>query len=174
MSLNRKPHQSLGKGKGGWSKETSLNSKSVLENRYTLKSKHQKTSISSNSKLEKGRARTGSTRLLGDMKEAILNNLVKDKGFKLEETQNSGATNFDGDSLIHLSDVEGDYFRSEVKYRNTSGFTVKKEHWETIVKKSLIHGGVPSLVTVNKEDQVLITLKVSDLLDILSQERNKK
>jgi hypothetical protein len=107
------------------------------------------------------KAKAGSTRLLGDKKEAQAQHTFESAKIKIEETKNSGATNEDGDMLIYTT--EPDYLRAEVKFRNTDGFTINKKHWNDIKKKSLKWGGTPALITINKSDEKLITLSVEDL-----------
>jgi hypothetical protein len=113
-------------------------------------------------------AKSGSTRELGDITESRVDKVFKDYKFNIEETKNSGATHFDGDRLIHLSSVQGDYLRAEIKKRNASGFTINKEHWEMIKKKALMHGGIPTLINVNAEDEMLITMNLKDFAEMLT------
>ncbi len=128
----------------------------------------QKTKLSSlSTKLEKKntelkvKAKAGSTRLLGDKKEALVQHVLECANLEIKETQNSGATNEDGDLLIYTT--KPDYLRAEVKYRNTDGFTINKKHWTDIKKKSLRWGGTPALITMNKSDEKLITMSLEDL-----------
>jgi len=128
----------------------------------------QKANLSSGSStLKRGRtelkvsAKKGSTRLVGDKEEAQVQHVFERLGFAIEETRNSGAKDFDGDLVIHTK--APDYIRAEVKYRNTKGFTINKTHWKDIQAKSIMHGGTPALITVNKDKEQLITLKVEDL-----------
>ena len=122
---------------------------------------------SHSSKLEKKatqlkvKAKAGSTRLLGDKKEAQVQLTFESASIQIEETKNSGATNEDGDLLI--TTTAPDYIRAEVKYRNVDGFTINKKHWHDIKKKALRWGGTPALVTMNKSDEKLITMSLEDL-----------
>jgi hypothetical protein len=151
----------LRKGNGLERSPTSLNKGSLGV------SDHKTKLCSRSSKLEKHptslkvKAKAGSTRLLGDKKEAQVQHTFETLKIHIQETQNSGATNEDGDLLI--TTTEPDYLRAEVKYRNTDGFTVNKKHWHDIKKKALTHGGTPALITINKSDEKLITMSLEDL-----------
>ena len=165
---------SFGSQRTGMRRNNTLNANSTLGKKAVLKQPDRKENLCSNSvKLTAGttslkkRAKAGSTRLLGDRKEALVSHSFEKAKLLVEETQNSGATNFDGDMLI--STIKPDYIRSEVKYRNTDGFTVVKEHWEDIKRKALTHGGTPALITVNKSDEKLITMSVDDLALLLQK-----
>ena len=111
-------------------------------------------------------AKKGSMRLLGDKEEAKVQDVFNKLNFNTVETANSGATNYDGDLLIYTSRT--DYIRSEIKYRNSDGFTVVKKHWEDIKKKALFHGGTPALITINKSKEQLITMNTRDLALLLT------
>ena len=117
-------------------------------------------------------AKSGSTRLIGDRAEALVDKVFRDHGLTVEETKNSGATNFDGDRLIHISSVEGDYLRTEIKKRRSTGFTVQKDHWEDIKRKALMHQGPPAIISVNEDDNMLITLNVKDFAQIIQNLKN--
>jgi len=104
-------------------------------------------------------AKEGSTRRIGDKAEAQMKHEVC-PSISIEDTRNSGALHYDGDFLLHLSQVVGDYVRCEGKFRKTSGFTISKKHWSEIKEKSMKHGGIPAIVTQNVDGEVLITMSL--------------
>jgi hypothetical protein len=164
----------LSSPKGGMNQQSSLSGSHMLGKGVQAEpGDHQVNRSSTYSNLQKGttklkkRAKSGSTRKLGDEMEAQVILTLEKASLLVTETQNSGATNFDGDLLIGC--IPPDYIRAEVKYRNTEGFTVSKENWETIKKKSILHGGTPALVTINKEKEKLITMTVDDLALLLEK-----
>jgi len=159
----------------GLNRRSVLNNKAKLnthtpplqkQNYHLLKSTSQTTGPISLKK----RAKSGSKRLVGDREEAQCIHVLSKASLIIEETVNSGASNFDGDFLIK---VEPTYIRSEVKFRNTEGFTISKSHWEAIMKKTLLHGGVPALITVNKNKKQLITMELCDFAEILQNIQGK-
>jgi hypothetical protein len=113
-------------------------------------------------------AKSGSTRELGDIAEAQMKHEI-DKSLRIEDTRNSGALFYDGDFKIYLSDTAGDYLRCEGKFRNSSGFTISKKHWSDIKEKANKHGGIPALITQNKEKEVLITMSLKQLSNMVSR-----
>lgn len=145
------------------------------ERQPKLNTKVNSNNISSKSTKLKVKAKSNSNRLTGDRAEAQVDREFKIVAeIKVEETKNSGALNFDGDRLIHLSDIAGDYIRAEVKKRKSTGFTIVKKHWEDICRKALLHGGLPALINLNEEDQMLITMELKDLTSILKNYKNGK
>jgi len=132
---------------------------------------HKTNLCSRSSTLARGRtelkvgAKAGSTRLAGDLQEAQVQHIFETLGFDIKETANSGAKNFDGDILIFCN--KPDFIRAEVKFRNTSGFTISKNHWKEIKHKSLLNGGTPALITINNEKEQLITMNTKDLALLL-------
>lgn len=112
-------------------------------------------------------ATVGSTRLIGDKAEAQVAHVLKQSGLDVEATRNSGALKNDGDLVINLSDVDGDYIRAECKHRGTSGFTVTKKHWEQIKQKANKHGGIPALVIHNKDGDSLVVMNLNQLTTII-------
>jgi hypothetical protein len=113
-------------------------------------------------------AKSGSTREIGDVAESQMKHEI-DKSLRIEDTRNSGALFYDGDFKICLSDTSGDYLRCEGKFRNSSGFTVSKKHWNDIKEKANKHGGIPALITQNKEKEVLVTMSLKQLSHMVSR-----
>jgi len=167
----------LGNSNTGLQKKTTLRRGGSLKTSTTEITKSscldQRTKLCSNStKLEtrstelRVKPKTGSSRLEGDRQQWIVTQVFDDLGIEVKETQNSGATNYDGDLVIQVPTI--DNIRAECKYRNTDGFTVSKKHWKEIQKKSLKHGGCPGLITINKSGQALVTMDVKDLAQLIS------
>ena len=156
------------KGQDPWGKKSSIkrgSSASLFQKNTKLSS--ERTKLEKGSTELKVSAKAGSTRLIGDLEEAQVIHTFEKANLLVEETQNSGATNFDGDLVVKC--IDPDYIRAEVKFRNVSGFTIQKNHWHDIKRKSLKFGGTPALITVNKDREKLITMDLNDLALILKE-----
>jgi len=112
-------------------------------------------------------ASVGSTRLVGDTAEAQVRHVLGQAGLRVVETRNSGALYFDGDMCISMDNTDGNYIRAECKHRNTSGFTISKDHWSDIKSKSVKHGGTPALILHNKEGEMLVTMELRHFANIV-------
>lgn len=112
-------------------------------------------------------ASVGSSRRVGDKAEYQVSHVLEQAGLRVDQTRNSGALKYDGDMIIKLSNVDGDYIRAECKHRNTSGFTVAKAHWNDIKKKANSHGGLPALVVHNQDGESMIVMDLKHFSTII-------
>jgi len=171
--LNRQSVLSTGKTKLGRGITTLRSSQKerALDTTQPLK-KSQCSLSTKTSKLGRGQSKAGSTRLVGDRSEAGAKHILEGHKFLVAETRNSGATNFDGDMVVHLpnenpSDPSSTYLRTECKFKSTTGFSISKEHWTRIKEKSLMHGGIPAYIFENKDHHYFLTITLKDFSSLV-------
>ena len=161
-----KKHVKLRSGSILNSRKTALAKTGTLQRGKSTISSKQCLLTTSNQTL-KCHAKSGSTRLIGDRAEALVQEVFEKAGIPIEQTANSGAKHYDGDMVVPIKKCNTS-LRIEVKKRNTQSFSINNDFIDLIKVKALKHGGIPSMIVVNKDNQKLIVFELEDFVSMLS------
>lgn len=125
------------------------------------------TKLSRSSNKMNKHAVTGSTRGFGNKLEDYVIGCSEDLGFKIKKTRNSGALHGDGDLVI---DYKSNKIMIEAKNSGREkGLGISESDWNKICDEAQKRFGTPALVTRKKDGDVLVTMRLKDILSLLKE-----